>query len=340
MGMYNAIFDDEYLNPMGIYKERLSQSALVAEMKLVSEQEANAVFKWVEDKGMKFNFGTDEENHLTKRQVIEQCKMYIAGGRIAHAFGCDLIGIQYQQGLKDMTPASDLAEGMFNNVDRPPIFHRLTKEEIYKGKAIPHFNEVDEGCAVDALVTNKVWVSLGLDPSTTLHDVRYGEHFKDDNHDDFIWVFEISGSAPPSHFINGWKGASSERQPKMYFPLGGGTLKGVGKKGVVVWSRVFLMENKLHADLGLGDVVELPHEETERRLRETTYEWPIMNVILRGISRDQMMARHKANHIQVAYGTDNESARRALGVKAWMFTEMGIVVHICGDLDLTHTKIH
>ena len=32
MGMYNAIFDDELLNPLGIYKERLSQSALVAEM--------------------------------------------------------------------------------------------------------------------------------------------------------------------------------------------------------------------------------------------------------------------------------------------------------------------
>ena len=33
MGMYNAIIDDELLNPMGIYKERLSQSALVAEMR-------------------------------------------------------------------------------------------------------------------------------------------------------------------------------------------------------------------------------------------------------------------------------------------------------------------
>ena len=32
MGMYNAIFDDELINPLGIYKERLSQSALVAEM--------------------------------------------------------------------------------------------------------------------------------------------------------------------------------------------------------------------------------------------------------------------------------------------------------------------
>ena len=27
-------------------------------------------------------------------------------------FGCDCIGIQYQQGLKDLLPASDLVEGM------------------------------------------------------------------------------------------------------------------------------------------------------------------------------------------------------------------------------------
>ena len=33
MGMYNAIVDDELLNPLGIYKERLSQSALVAGMR-------------------------------------------------------------------------------------------------------------------------------------------------------------------------------------------------------------------------------------------------------------------------------------------------------------------
>ena len=43
MGMYNAIFDDELLNPLGIYKERLSQSALVAEMNRVTDDEADAV---------------------------------------------------------------------------------------------------------------------------------------------------------------------------------------------------------------------------------------------------------------------------------------------------------
>ena len=33
MGMYNAIVEDYLLNPTGVYKERLSQSALVAAMR-------------------------------------------------------------------------------------------------------------------------------------------------------------------------------------------------------------------------------------------------------------------------------------------------------------------
>jgi hypothetical protein len=46
--------------------------------------------------------------------------MYIAAIRIAAEFGCDLIGIQYQQGLKGMAPASDLVEALLNNAKRPP----------------------------------------------------------------------------------------------------------------------------------------------------------------------------------------------------------------------------
>ena len=51
--MYNAIIDDEYLNPTGIYKERLSQSALVAEMRLVTTGEARAAYQWLTGKGMR-----------------------------------------------------------------------------------------------------------------------------------------------------------------------------------------------------------------------------------------------------------------------------------------------
>ena len=57
MGMYNAIFDDEYINPMGIYKERLSQSALYYRMSTVTDEEAEAVFEWLVKRGMTFQFG-------------------------------------------------------------------------------------------------------------------------------------------------------------------------------------------------------------------------------------------------------------------------------------------
>ena len=43
MGMYNAIIPDELLHPTGVFKERLSQSALYAEMQQVSDAEAQAV---------------------------------------------------------------------------------------------------------------------------------------------------------------------------------------------------------------------------------------------------------------------------------------------------------
>jgi hypothetical protein len=63
MGMYNAIIDDELLNPCGVYKERFSQSALLAEMQLVSDQEANAVLTWLDEKWMRFAVGNDDRKN-------------------------------------------------------------------------------------------------------------------------------------------------------------------------------------------------------------------------------------------------------------------------------------
>jgi hypothetical protein len=330
MGMYNAIIDDELLNAAGIYKERLSQSALVARMRTISDTEATAVRHWLDNRGLHFVIGKDESSELTNAQVHEQCKMYIAAVRIAHEFGCDAIGIQYQQGLKDMVPASDLAEGLLNNLDRPPVFDEKSGDELYPGTPLPHFNEVDECAGFDALVTNRCWSELGFDPSTTLHDVRWGEYFSNNGVSDFIWVLQISGASPANHLVGGYGGAHSERQPPMYFPLGGGTLKGVGKPGNIVWSRVFVEEGKLHVDIGLGSVVALPAAETERRWKQTTIQWPLVNAVFDGISRDSFMARHRANHVNIAYAPDAQSAVKALAVKSSMFHSLGIRVHLCG----------
>jgi hypothetical protein len=327
MGMYNAIFDDEYINPLGIYKERLSQSALVYRMSTVRDDEAEAVFDWLVGRGMTFRFGSDEATELTKAQVISQCKMYIAALRIARDFGCAGIGIQYQQGLKDLVPASDLAEGLLNEIDRPPAYDE-EGNELYAGRPLPHFNEVDWGAGVDALITNRVWTAMGLNPSTTLHDVRWGDPWGDE----FVWIMEISGSVPPSHLRGGYAGTVSERQAPMYFALGGGTIKGVSKAGPVVYSRVFLMDGKLQLDLGVGRAIDLPDEETQRRWDATSSNWPIMHLVMPGVSRDQFMARHRSNHIQVVYAPDEATADRALAAKAAMFDALGVQVNLTGDV--------
>lgn len=331
MGMFNAIIPDHLLHGTGVFKERLSQSTLYAEMLKISDDEATDVYRWLQKKGLKFKLGTNEETELTANQVLQQCKMYIAALRLADEFGCSAIGIQYQQGLKDLVPASDLVEGLLNNVDRPPV--RYSGHELFPKQAFPHFNEVDECAGLDALITNQLWTELGFAPETTLHDLRWGQQFQDGEMDEYVWVFLISGAAPPAHFIGGYRGAVSERQPPMYFRLGGGTLKGVSKPGHIVWSRIFVMEGKLHCDLGVAEVVKLPEAETERRWRETTSQWPIMHGVLKGITRDQMMARHKANHIQVVYAPNEKQANCACRIKAAAMAELGIQTHFCGRVE-------
>ena len=334
MGMHNAIIADEMLNPLGIFKERMSQSALFAATCDIEDEEARAVYAWLLKKGMKFILGTDEETELTEDQVLGQCKMYIAAVRIAAEFGCATIGIQYQQGLKDLLPASDLVEGMLNNTDRPPVQCVKTGKVLFEGEAVPHFNEVDECAGVDGLLTYRLWRALGFAPETTLHDVRWGEQIKNKEINDYVWVFQISGAVPPAHLTGGYKGATSERQPAMYFKLGGGSVKGVCKPGAVVWSRVFVMGGRLHCDIGVANSIALSDKDNARRWSETTSQWPMMNAVMNGVSRDQFMARHKSNHIQVVYAPNENQAHRAARIKAAMMSELGIETHLCGGVAL------
>ena len=334
MGMFNAIIPDHLLHPTGVFKERLSQSTLYAAMQQVTDAEARAVLNWLLKKGMTFRWGKKEQTELTETQTLLQCKMYIAAVRLADEFGCAAVGIQYQQGLKDLTPASDLAEGLLNNMDRPPVKAAKSGRVLFAGEAVPHFNEVDECAGLDGLVTYRLWRELGFAPENTLHDIRWGQDYRGDGVNDYVWVLLISGAVPPAHLAGGYRGASSERQPPMYFRLGGGTIKGVSKPGHLVWSRVFIMDGKLHCDLGVAEAVKLPEKETQRRWRETTPQWPIMHAVLNGVTRDQMMARHKANHIHVVYAPNAKQAHRACRIKAAMLAELGLEVHLCGDVAL------
>ena len=68
MGMYNAIIPDHLLNATGVFKERLSQSALWAAMRQVADEEAPEVRNWLDAKGMRFVTAPTRPTDLTDAQ--------------------------------------------------------------------------------------------------------------------------------------------------------------------------------------------------------------------------------------------------------------------------------
>jgi L-fucose isomerase-like protein len=132
---------------------------------------------------------------------------------------------------------------------------------------------------------------------------------------------------------SGWGQAEGWRQDAVYFPAGGSTINGVCRPGPVVLSRIFLADDELQIDIFRGTVVELPAEETQRRKRATNPEWPIAHVVLNGVTRNQFMARHKANHVQLVYAPDATTADKALVAKAAFFDRLGVKVNLIGHLD-------
>ena len=162
-------------------------------------------------------------------------------------------------------------------------------------------------------------VEIAAIKAAALHDVRWGEEFDGQ----FVWVYEISGSVPASH-LGGWQNAEGWRQSPVFFPAGGSTINGISMPGEVVISRVFIAEGILQVDIFRGSVIELPEEETLRRKNATNPEWPIAHVVLHDVSRDQFMGRHRANHAQMVYAPDAETA---------MFDRMGIKVNLVGAVN-------
>jgi hypothetical protein len=59
MGMFNAIIPDHALHACGVFKERLSQSALYHEAMQVSDSDALAIHTWLVKHGMTFQLGDD-----------------------------------------------------------------------------------------------------------------------------------------------------------------------------------------------------------------------------------------------------------------------------------------
>ncbi len=325
MGMINGVFPQKALVSIGMPLESLSQSALLVEMAKVPQSLRQQCLAWYEARGMTFKFGQDPTTELTRDQVLEQCAMMIAMARFAERFGLSAVGVQYQQGLAQSCAASDFAEGAIGSSARFPIPDE-TGQIIRPGKPISCINEVDMGTAIPQTMLWRLLDALGLPSETTLHDIRWGSEFEGT----FYWDLEISGSVPFEHLKGGIAGATGYRQPAMYFPKGGSSIHGQGKAGRLIWARAHYENTQVILHIGTGTAVELPTAEFERRRRATTYEWPLLNCVLDGVQRNDLMAGHQSNHITIAY-VDEAHLQDVLRAFVAQAITQNIWVRVAGD---------
>lgn len=82
--------------------------------------------------------------------------------------------------------------------------------------------------------------------------------------------------------------------------------------------------------IGTGHAVELPEPEFERRRRATNYEWPLLNAVLDGVGRDDLMAGHQSNHLTVAY-VDEALLPEVFNAFVAQALTQGIRVQVAGD---------
>ena len=166
----------------------------------------------------------------------------------------------------------------------------------------------------------------------TLHDLRWGDrdHSRAPT-DEYVWVFVISGAAPPAHFIGGWAGA--KRSPAAdVLPAGRRHAARASPSPARSSGRGSMWPNgALHMDIGRGEVVELPREETERRWKATTPQWPIMHARdLRRLARSDDGPPQGQSHP----GRLREPAKRLPTTRCWPVPpwrlDLGIRVHFCG----------
>lgn len=340
MGMLNAAFDEHDMVGTGIQIRRLNQSELYARMQNISKSEAEGYIKYLVDNGFELKVGSDNLTEITPAAVTQSGQMY--GAMVKHIADEGLVGvgISYQLGLAKLCAASDLVEAMLNSSDRPPVESR--GKIVMPNEPIMCANEADMGCAVDQTMSKELYKGTGLDPTwweTTQHDLRWGHSYKgkgnyrkkDIDIDSFVWTFLLSGNTPAGHMENGWEDMKAERQPYSYFPENGICTKGVAKAGEIIWSRIYINEGEMCLDIGRGAAVGLPPEVSDEVWEATTPEWPLMHAITYGVTRDQMMAKHKSNHITVSYAPDAAMANEVMFAKAAMANELGLKVNLCGS---------
>ena len=178
---------------------------------------------------------------------------------------------------------------------------------------------------VDALVTNRVWTAMGLDPATTLHDVRWGEHYRATDRRFRLGVRDLrlgAGVAPAGGYAE-----RRQRAPAAdVLPARRRHAQG----------RLQARRDRLEPRVRHGRRPARRHRpgHVGRRCRRRRPSGAGRRPPRSGRSctpcctasrRDQLMARHKANHLNVVYAPGAEDGRQGVGrqgrdaARAWYY---------------------
>ena len=330
MGMYNAIIPDELLFPLGVFKERLSQSALYAASREVPDAEARAVYDWLVRKGMTFHFGADPADRSDAR----------TGPRPVpdvHRRGANRRDLRLRRHRHPVPagpegPHARLRPRRGDAEQRRPPAGREARTASRSATARPSCTSTrwtnapgSTRCSPTGCIGRSA--SRSRRPCTTSAGAT------------------PTGAAAP-RTTSGCSRSPAPRRPPTTSAAGPARTACVSRRCISASAAERCAASpsparssgrasssrsgRLKMDIGRARVAELPKEETERRWRDTTPQWPIMHGVLHGVTRDQMMARHKANHIQVAYANSPEEADLALATKAALAAELGLEVSLCG----------
>lgn len=234
------------------------------------------------------------------------------------------------------------------------LLHEEAAEAASTNKGIAELltNKLNKGAyaALYALNDPRWWVTTG-------HDVRWGDmsECKDGTAtytngqaikylNAFITALNLSGNMPVEHteaawtnHQKPWSGFEGRRHAYKYFEKGGICTKGLARPGEMIWSRVYKIGDELHLDIGRAGAVNLSKGksgETERIWESVTYDWPLNEAVMYGVSRDSLMAGHMSNHISVSYAPDAVTANVLMFTIASTAYNLDYKVHLCGSFDI------
>jgi hypothetical protein len=312
MQMFNGLFPLDLVNRVGFGVEICDQAELLRRAKLVPEKEAEEGLRFCRDNGAIFHFGSDPATELTEDQVKKQFQMMKAALGLIEEFGADCGGVQYQLGLIESWPSTDLWEGLLNNRFRP----------WGNGGTMVWVTEADFGNLIPQQILKEILLAKGMAPEVYFHDVRWG----DDVSGEFVWVLENSGSVAP-YFFNKrddtLEGMHVFRQPPMYFAQGGGTCAGVTLPGEMTWARAYVEGGQMKMVAGTQECLRLPDDELERLWQGTDRTWPIAGV-KKQVPPEVIMADFPSNHEAGCYGDvlpEFTSCCEALGIPVTVYRD-------------------